>query len=297
MGNWESLSASPIDALRRKPRIGRPRRRNTLVDLHALKSELGYVSHLENSLSIASRGARWLGALPEACHLLPSAAIESPQNCLRPFQPFQFFSLPVEGVLTSLSLVSRLIGYGSSVLGPHSLWRQALSAFEPCRNFPIRAIGRYPCVCAAALRLTSRAGRSERLFVAIQYPDGGNLMQADSIDIRPLITGDLRLSDVRLDQGELAFQTFPGVPIVPPVFSDVTFFIRRGCATLQSMASRPDCSSGKTSACGLASRTSNPSLVAFLFGAAPIPGFKAGRNPPDSMDGTVRTGASLYLHL
>jgi hypothetical protein len=36
---------------------------------------LGVVSHLKNSLSIASRGTRRLGALPKNCHLLPSTAI------------------------------------------------------------------------------------------------------------------------------------------------------------------------------------------------------------------------------
>jgi hypothetical protein len=61
------------------PRIGRPRRHNTMVDSQAAQSELGFVSHLKNSLSIASRGARWIGALPKNCHLLPSTAIFQPQ--------------------------------------------------------------------------------------------------------------------------------------------------------------------------------------------------------------------------
>ena len=57
------------------PRIGRQRRHNTMVDQQALESELGSVSHRKNSLSIASRGASRLGALPKSCHLLPSTAI------------------------------------------------------------------------------------------------------------------------------------------------------------------------------------------------------------------------------
>ena len=57
------------------PRIGRPRRHNTMVDQQAVESEIGFVSHLKNSLSIASRGARRIGDLPKTCHLLPSTAI------------------------------------------------------------------------------------------------------------------------------------------------------------------------------------------------------------------------------
>ena len=62
------------------PRIGRPRRQNTVVDHQAVESESGIVSQLKNSLSIASRGARRLGDLPKNCHLLPSTAISAPQK-------------------------------------------------------------------------------------------------------------------------------------------------------------------------------------------------------------------------
>ena len=62
------------------PRIGRPRRDNTMVYHEAVESELGFVCHLNNLLSNASRGARRLGALPKSCHLLPFAAILSPQD-------------------------------------------------------------------------------------------------------------------------------------------------------------------------------------------------------------------------
>ena len=47
---------------------------------HTWQSELGFVSHLKNSLSNASSGARCPGALPKNCHLLPSTAILEPQN-------------------------------------------------------------------------------------------------------------------------------------------------------------------------------------------------------------------------
>jgi hypothetical protein len=57
------------------PRIGRPRRHDTMVDHQVVESEIGIVSHLKSSLSTASRGARLLGALPKNCHLLPSTAI------------------------------------------------------------------------------------------------------------------------------------------------------------------------------------------------------------------------------
>jgi hypothetical protein len=57
------------------PRIGRPRRDNTMVDQGVVESEPGFVSQLKNSLSIALRGARGIGDLPKNCHLLPSTAI------------------------------------------------------------------------------------------------------------------------------------------------------------------------------------------------------------------------------
>ena len=56
------------------PRIGRPRRRNAIVDHQAEESEFGVVSHLKNALSIESRGARKPETFPKAatyCHLLP----------------------------------------------------------------------------------------------------------------------------------------------------------------------------------------------------------------------------------
>ena len=57
------------------PRMGRPRQHDTVVNSPAVESELGIVSHLESSLSIASRGGEKSAALPENCHLLPSTAI------------------------------------------------------------------------------------------------------------------------------------------------------------------------------------------------------------------------------
>ena len=60
--------------------IGRSQRLNTMVDEHPAESELGFVSHLKNSLSIASRGARANGDLPKTCQLLPSTAILPSQN-------------------------------------------------------------------------------------------------------------------------------------------------------------------------------------------------------------------------
>jgi hypothetical protein len=57
------------------PPIGRSRRHNTIVDEPVMESELSFVSHLKDSLSIASRGASRIGDLPKTCHLLPSNAI------------------------------------------------------------------------------------------------------------------------------------------------------------------------------------------------------------------------------
>jgi hypothetical protein len=53
---------------------------NTMVDQQAVESKPGLVSHLKNSLSMASGGAMRLRALPKNCHLLPSTAISEPQK-------------------------------------------------------------------------------------------------------------------------------------------------------------------------------------------------------------------------
>jgi hypothetical protein len=82
------------------PRIGRLRRDSTMVDQQAVESKLGFVSHLKNLLSIASRGARRLGDLPKNCHLLPSTGILEPQNRYARFNrciPY----LPAEGMPAS----------------------------------------------------------------------------------------------------------------------------------------------------------------------------------------------------
>ena len=49
-----------------------------MIDHQAVKSKFGFVSHLKNSSSIASCGARKIGDLPKTCHLLPSTAILQP---------------------------------------------------------------------------------------------------------------------------------------------------------------------------------------------------------------------------
>jgi hypothetical protein len=51
--------------------IGQPRQHNTRDDHQAVEWELGFVSYLKNSFSIASHEARQLGAPSENCHLLP----------------------------------------------------------------------------------------------------------------------------------------------------------------------------------------------------------------------------------
>ena len=82
-------------------RIGQPRRHDTKVDPLDVESEFGFVSHLKNSLSIASRGARRLRALPKNCHLLPSAAICS-RKTASTVSTVPFLFLPLEGVPASL---------------------------------------------------------------------------------------------------------------------------------------------------------------------------------------------------
>ena len=84
-----------------------------MFDHEAVESEFGFVSHLKNSLSIMSRGAKRIGDLPKTCHLLPSTAILYAQNrytrfdrCIR--------SLPLEGVSASH-------GNHKSSVGPASI--------------------------------------------------------------------------------------------------------------------------------------------------------------------------------
>jgi hypothetical protein len=101
------------------PRIGRPRRHSTMVEHQVVESESGIVSHLKNSLSIASRGARRLGDLPKSCHLLPSTAILEPQNRFVRFNRFIRF-LPLEGVPASLGPGLRTVSGAVRIRGDAS---------------------------------------------------------------------------------------------------------------------------------------------------------------------------------
>ena len=78
------------------PRIGRPGRYDTMVDHHVVECKLGFDSHLKNSLSIASRGARMLRAFPKNCHLLPFCG----RKTATPISTVPFHFLP-EGVPAS----------------------------------------------------------------------------------------------------------------------------------------------------------------------------------------------------
>jgi hypothetical protein len=80
MRHWESRSERARFMRDGAPRIDRRRRDNTMVDQRIVQSELGFVSHLQNSLSIVTRGAKGIGDLPKNCHLLPSTALLGPQN-------------------------------------------------------------------------------------------------------------------------------------------------------------------------------------------------------------------------
>jgi hypothetical protein len=88
------------------------------------------------------------------------------------------------------------------------------------------------------MRLTSRADEcaySWRFNVRTGLDAGGFHRH------KPLKNGDLRPSDVRLDQGQLALETFPGVPISAKKchsFFDVTLQARP--RTSVQSACRPD---------------------------------------------------------
>ena len=135
-----------------------------MVDHQGLESEFGFVRHLENSLSIASRGARRLRALPKNCHLLPFAAILSPQyryvRCNRFIR-----SLHREGMPASLGPGLRTVsGAGRSLIeklspsavcpmtgGPVSGWGRG------AKDEPMRAIGLHAVFPGAPPRFTSMA--------------------------------------------------------------------------------------------------------------------------------------------
>jgi hypothetical protein len=77
-------------------RMGRPRRRKTVVNSQAVEKKPGVVSRLENSLPIASGGREVLGTFPKTaiyCHLLPfwSGKIATSVSIV------SFPSLPLEG--------------------------------------------------------------------------------------------------------------------------------------------------------------------------------------------------------
>jgi hypothetical protein len=85
-------------------RIGGRPRDNTMLDQQAVNSKFGFVSHLKNSLSIAPRGARWLEALPENCHLPPFRN----RKTATPDSTVPFLFLPLEGTPASLGPGLRL---------------------------------------------------------------------------------------------------------------------------------------------------------------------------------------------
>jgi hypothetical protein len=82
MRHWESRLEIPIYALVRA--ANRPTMTlDTMVDQQAPESNFGFVNHLKNSLSIASRGARRPETFPKTaiyCHYVAAKP-------LRPFQP------------------------------------------------------------------------------------------------------------------------------------------------------------------------------------------------------------------
>ena len=65
------------------------------------RAKLASSANLKSLSSNASRGARWLGALPKNCHLLPSTAIYAPQIRYVRFNRC-FSNLPLKGMSASL---------------------------------------------------------------------------------------------------------------------------------------------------------------------------------------------------
>ena len=75
------------------PRIGRPRRHDTMVNQQAVESKLGFIGHRKNSLSISSRGKksrRPSQNLPPTaiyCHFVAAKP-------LHPLEPFHSYVAP-----------------------------------------------------------------------------------------------------------------------------------------------------------------------------------------------------------
>jgi hypothetical protein len=204
------------------PRIGRPRRHNTMIDQQAVESELGSVSHRKNSLSIASRGARRLGTLPKSCHLLPFCS----RNTATAVSTLAFVAL--SRACRSACHWSLLVRHWSLVPG-YSFLRvvqiaarslQDCKALEAdlfpgesarCSRISRRArSGCTPsCLCSAP-RLTSRAVGCAYLpgFISRRAPETPGASRHNALKI-----GDLGPIDVRSDQGELALETFPRIAI------------------------------------------------------------------------------------
>jgi hypothetical protein len=70
----------------------------------------------KKSPAIASRGARWLGALPKSCHLLPPAAILGRKTATL-VSTVTFLFLPLEGVPASLGPGLRTVSGAERGLG------------------------------------------------------------------------------------------------------------------------------------------------------------------------------------
>jgi hypothetical protein len=203
------------------PRIGRPRRHNTMIDQQAVESELGSVSHRKNSLSIASRGARRLGTLPKSCHLLPFCS----RNTATAVSTLAFVAL--SRACRSACHWSLLVRHWSLVPG-YSFLRVvqiAARSLQDCKAleadlFPGESArysrisqgarsGCTPSCPGGSLRLTSRTvgcAFSSR-FVGWRAPDPCGFDRHNTLKI-----GDLGPIDCLADDGEMAPETLPELP-------------------------------------------------------------------------------------
>ena len=112
------------------PRIVRARRHNTMVGQSAAESELGFVGHRKDSLSIASR--RETAASPS--QKLPSTAIYCHFGATKPLRPLESFQAGSWFWFLVLGSWSLVLGPWSSVLSLHS------TACERSKDEPRRKV-------------------------------------------------------------------------------------------------------------------------------------------------------------
>jgi hypothetical protein len=104
-----------------------------MVDSQPVQSAVAWVSLPKEFVVDRIVRARWLGALPKNCHLLPSAAIVEPQNRYARFNRF-ISTLPLEGIPASRGPGLRTASGAERSLGVQNTLSHSSQTRRPFKN-------------------------------------------------------------------------------------------------------------------------------------------------------------------